>query len=798
MTEINNTGKAETKHRIRHPRLKGLHPFFTQWLILGMTLLALGGAMSYLLAEQHSLIEAQERVQLANLAKVLDVNLGHQLDATNRALVGIRDDLPYWKTKHDGKSQTNRQLRVISDAMPGIRTLQILNAAGIVMASNREEMIGHNFAGRDYFKTPHQHPDPAMLYVSPPFRTALGVFGMNLVRVVTGPKGKFAGIVTATLDPEYFTVLLESVLYTPDMRASVNHGDGKVFLIVPDRKDVEGIDLAKPGSFYTRHVESKQAASLFKGLVVATGDERMIAMRTVKSDKFIADTSLMVAVSRDLYAIFATWRHAAFVQGVLFGVLALAAVLGLYSYQRREQKFADTETGYVAKLQENETELQAIFDTVGTGILIIDKNTQIIIEANQTTIEMTGLPKERIIGQICHSLVCPAQAGKCPVKDLGQSVDHSERKLLYADGRQKDILKTVYPITIKGRDCYLESFIDISDRLLAEAALRTQNKTFSQVLNGLDALVYVVDMKTYEIVFINAYGQHIWGDIKGKICWQTIQTGHANPCKFCTNSQLVGPDGNPTEGVVWEFQNTVTKRWYDCRDRAIYWPDGRIVRMEIATDVTARKLAEDQIKSLLSEKEILLKEVHHRIKNNMNVIVSLLSLHADTLHDPSAIAALEDSGSRVRSMMILYDKLYRSADFREISTKEYLTSLIEEIVNNFPNRGLITIKKQIDDIILDAKTLSPVGIILNELLTNIMKHAFVGRDKGAIGVSLSIKDNHATLIVQDNGIGIPEPNDMATSTGFGMQLVGILTEQLEGNMTIERENGTKFILEFEV
>ena len=211
-----------------------------------------------------------------------------------------------------------------------------------------------------------------------------------------------------------------------------------------------------------------------------------------------------------------------------------------------------------------------------------------------------------------------------------------------------------------------------------------------------------------------------------------------------------------------------------------------------------RLKAEVQINSLLSEKELLLREVHHRIKNNMNVITSLLSLQADKLHDPSAIAALEDSGNRVQSMMVLYDKLYRSADFREVSANEYLTSLIDEIVNNFPNRGLVTIEKQIDDFILDAKTLSPLGIILNELLTNIMKHAFIGRENGVIGVSLSIKETHATLIVQDNGVGIPESIDITASAGFGMQLVGILTEQLEGTMTIERDNGTKFILEFEI
>ena len=132
-------------------------------------------------------------------------------------------------------------------------------------------------------------------------------------------------------------------------------------------------------------------------------------------------------------------------------------------------------------LRESETKLQAVFDTVGTGIIIIDKDTQIIIEANQTALDMIGLPKEGIIGQICHSLICPAQAGRCPIKDLGQSVDHSERTLLCADGPLKDILKTVHPITIKGRDCYLESFIDITDLKAAEQKMASLNKEFEEV-----------------------------------------------------------------------------------------------------------------------------------------------------------------------------------------------------------------------------------------------------------------------------------------------------------------------------
>jgi len=131
-------------------------------------------------------------------------------------------------------------------------------------------------------------------------------------------------------------------------------------------------------------------------------------------------------------------------------------------------------------LRESEAKLQAIFDTVGTGILIIDKDTQIIIEANPIAIEMTGLRKEGVIGQICHLLVCPAQVGKCPVKDLGQNIDHSERKLICADGYIKDIIKTVCPITVEGRACYIESFIDISKQKQAEEEKQSLESRLNQ------------------------------------------------------------------------------------------------------------------------------------------------------------------------------------------------------------------------------------------------------------------------------------------------------------------------------
>lgn len=206
----------------------------------------------------------------------------------------------------------------------------------------------------------------------------------------------------------------------------------------------------------------------------------------------------------------------------------------------------------------------------------------------------------------------------------------------------------------------------------------------------------------------------------------------------------------------------------------------------------------EQIESLLAEKELLLREVHHRIKNNMLTTMGLLSLHADMMSDPSAASALLDASSRIQSMMVLYDKLYRSSDFRKISAKEYLTSLAKEIMANLSSRASVEVETEIEDFILDAKHLSSVGMILNELLTNAMKHAFQNRETGKIVVNLSAKDSHATLIVEDDGVGIPPSIDLATATGFGFQVIRMLTDQLDGTMRLESRNGSQFVLEFEI
>ncbi len=215
-------------------------------------------------------------------------------------------------------------------------------------------------------------------------------------------------------------------------------------------------------------------------------------------------------------------------------------------------------------------------------------------------------------------------------------------------------------------------------------------------------------------------------------------------------------------------------------------------------DITERKLAEDKVKALLAEKELILKEVHHRIRNNMSTVTSLLSLQAEALVDPAAVSALQDAKARLRSMGLLYDKLFLSENLREMSARDYLAALVDEIVVLFADNDRTRVEKSIADFTLGVKELSYLGIIVNELVTNAVKHAFAGKSDPLITVAAEKNENRVTLTVSDNGTGIPEETDFEGSSGFGLTLIAALAKQLDGVLRLERDNGTRAILDFAV
>jgi PAS domain S-box-containing protein len=218
----------------------------------------------------------------------------------------------------------------------------------------------------------------------------------------------------------------------------------------------------------------------------------------------------------------------------------------------------------------------------------------------------------------------------------------------------------------------------------------------------------------------------------------------------------------------------------------------------LAHDITIRKNAEDKIRELLLEKEMILKEVHHRIKNNMHIISCLLNMQSNKINNPEFDSAFQDAISRIDSMGFLYDKLYRSENYETLGVKQYLSELIEEVLQIFPEEKKIKLELEFDNLIAGPSIIFPLGIIINEILTNIMKYAFQNKDSGFIQVILKNNKGNVTLSIKDNGCGFPDSFDNTEQDGFGISLIRILVEQLDGSLKMGNDNGAKSVIEFSV
>ncbi len=215
-------------------------------------------------------------------------------------------------------------------------------------------------------------------------------------------------------------------------------------------------------------------------------------------------------------------------------------------------------------------------------------------------------------------------------------------------------------------------------------------------------------------------------------------------------------------------------------------------------DITEEVENEERIRSILHEKELFLREVHHRIKNTLGTMKSLVFLQSHEVKDPRAVSAFENTERRIDAMILLYEWLYDlSSSFSNLPLKDYLCALIDQIAATFQRSESIRIEKAFEPFELDVKRIQPLGIIINEIITNMMKHAFTGRAEGKIVATGRLHDSRIRISIQDDGVGMPESVDFERSTGFGLTLVKGLARQLDGTVNIERGNGTKFTLEFE-
>lgn len=456
-------------------------------------------------------------------------------------------------------------------------------------------------------------------------------------------------------------------------------------------------------------------------------------------------------------------------------------------------------------LKLSEAKYRALVESTDTGFLILDGSGR-VTDANPEYVRLTG---HEALGDILGRTVIEWTAEHHKAKNA-EAVARCARDgfirnldIDYADGSGRVIPVEINATVIgSGESLRIVSLCrDITERRRAEDALHESEEKYRRLVETSADWVWAIDLEGNHTFSNNAVHELLGyraDEILGASAYPMIHKDDGPPVKNMVRECIENKSGWRNVSIRWLHRDG-SLRSFESTAAPVLDNEGRVTGFSgIDRDVTERRAAEEKIKMLLEEKELLLKEVHHRIKNNMNTVTGLMGLQSEVLTEPSARGAINDTIGRVNSMMLLYDKLYRSDNFRELSFGEYTAPLVGEIIGYFPNCGTVRTEINIDDFMIDSTKLSQVGIIINELVTNAMKYAFAGRESGLIKVFASARNGGVTVSVEDDGVGMPCPDDAggAVQKGFGLRLVDMMTLQLCGRIRIERAPGTKFILEF--
>lgn len=238
--------------------------------------------------------------------------------------------------------------------------------------------------------------------------------------------------------------------------------------------------------------------------------------------------------------------------------------------------------------------------------------------------------------------------------------------------------------------------------------------------------------------------------------------------------------------------------WVEIRSRAVLDEDGKISHIEsILSDITERREAEERLRASLAEKDVLLREIHHRVKNNLQIISSLLYLQAISLKDETAQTAFQESQNRIATMALVHEELYRSKDFSRVDLREYAQKLVARVLQGLGN-GRVRVEHMTQELRLPIQTAIPCGLVLNELVTNAVKHAFAGPGEHALFVTIRAEGGMGVLLLEDNGKGLPPGFDPEKCETLGMQLVTRLATQIGGRFeaAASPRGGASFRLAF--
>ncbi len=455
-------------------------------------------------------------------------------------------------------------------------------------------------------------------------------------------------------------------------------------------------------------------------------------------------------------------------------------------------------------LEKSEEQLRLFIENVPTAIAMFD-NEMNYISVSKLWISNYGLEDKEIIGK-SHYQVFPnlkeewKQAHKQGLK--GTAVCKEKDKYVHLDGTVQWVRWEVLPWysssdTIGGIIIFSE---DITKIKLANDSLKENEQFLESIIENIPAMIFVKNADDLSYEMVNGATELTWGHNRSKLIGNTDYS--FLPEKDADMFTRV--DRNVlTQKEICDFpeQTIHTKTWgeriFHTKKIPILNDNGIPTHiLGISEDITGRIIAERKIKGSLKEKDVLMKEIYHRVKNNMQIIASLLSLQIEHVGDEKSKAILRDSQSRVKTMAMIHEKLYMSRDLSHINFKGYVDNLMSNIVYTYDvNKNKIQIDLDVDNVNLNMETAIPIGLIINEIVVNSIKYAFPD-GTGKITVKLKCENGNFILTVGDNGLGLPAGLDMESLNSLGLVLVNNLVEQIDGKLTLYTKEGTTFKIAF--
>jgi PAS domain S-box-containing protein len=342
---------------------------------------------------------------------------------------------------------------------------------------------------------------------------------------------------------------------------------------------------------------------------------------------------------------------------------------------------------------------------------------------------------------------------------------------------------------------------DVTERKLFERQIMEQSAQLKAIFNSSSHIIWTVT-KDFQVT---SYNDNFYKRISGnKDSFHILENGLGYINEKNPNYPLWMAHYNKAfngEGSHFETQTKNTDNesvWTEIFLEPIIGIDGNVMEVSgIAHDITEKKLTDEQIKQSLKEKEVLLKEVHHRVKNNLQVISSILNLQSSYVKEQNTLNLLRECQNRIKSMAFIHESLYQNKDFSNINFSEYLVLLSKNLLHSY---GLVENRVQlvfdVEPVFLNLDLSIPCGLIVNELISNALKYAFPGEKEGVITVSLKPVGEKLHISIADNGAGLPADLDFRNTESLGLQLVVTLVEQLNGEIEVDLDCGTKFLINF--